>query len=149
LEDIIARELEAVRQIHLTERQGLGFRKLHLRGGIPSPLPEIILSLDELRQALGPSPTWLDGLCYQSIAGIAQDTFAVRLISSIEIYGAADGGSIQTICFTNVRLNNKPQPDLQNLAAYAARHDLILVDWCRAQAIPPVEALYAKYFAES
>ena len=59
----------------------------------------------------------------------------------------APGGVIEALCCANRRTNNAPQPDVDNLAGFAARHNLVLVDWCAAAAIGPVEEDYVRYFA--
>ena len=38
-------------------------------------------------------------------------------------------------------------PEADDLAAWALRHDLLLVDWCRVQAAPAVAADLARYLA--
>jgi hypothetical protein len=144
--DAIAAELEAVRRIYDQERQGVGFKKLHLRRAIPVPLAGRSFSLADLRSALGPAATWLAGFAYLGVAGVVDSSFAVRLISSIEIFGLAPGGAVQAVCFANTRTNNVPRPDVENLAGFAAAHDLVLVDWCAAAAVSPTGEEYAGYF---
>jgi hypothetical protein len=144
--ELISSELEAIREIYEYHRDSVGFRKLHLRQAIPAPLADRQLRLDDLLEALGPRATRLAGLAYRGVAGIAESSFAIRLISSIELYGFAPLGQIQILCFANTRTNNAPQPDIENLARFAAAHDLIFVDWCAAAAIAPSPADYQAYF---
>lgn len=147
--DAIAAELDAIREVHLHERNGVGFKRVHLRKAITEPLVGVSFTIRELQQVIGPQATWLPGFAYQDIAGIADSSFAVRMISSIELFGIAPGGVVQRVCFANTQANNVPQPDVRNLAAFAAAHDLMLVDWCAVAAIPPVEDDYATYFRGS
>ena len=145
--EAITSELKAIREIYEHHRDSVGFRKLHLRQAIPAPLADRQLRLDDLLQALGPRATRLAGFAYRDVAGIAESSFAIRLISSIELYGFAPLGQIQTLCVAATRVNNVPQPDIENLARFAAAHDLILVDWCAAAAaIAPSPADYLAYF---
>lgn len=145
--DVIASELDAVRRIYEQERQGAGFKHLHVRRAVQTPLADHPISLEELRRSIGPQATWLAGFAWQGVAGVVESSFAVRLFSSIELFGVAPGGVIRSVCFANTRTNNLPRPDVQNLAGFAGRHDLLLVDWCGTVAVPPAEEAYAAYFA--
>jgi hypothetical protein len=95
---------------------------------------------------LGEKAKWLDGIAYTGAAGIAKDAFAVRLISSIELYGAVQDGTIQCLCITGGRTNNVPFPDVTNLAAFAAERDLLLIDWLGGTVIEPTVDNYTQYF---
>jgi hypothetical protein len=144
---VIASELDAIRRIYETERVEHGFRKVHLRKEIRSPLAGCGVRLEDLIESMGPSATRLAGVSYRDVAGIVESSFALRFLSSVEVYGVAPGGVIEALCCANRRTNNAPQPDVDNLAGFAARHNLVLVDWCAAAAIGPVEEDYVRYFA--
>jgi len=147
--DQIELELKLVMNIHKKERQGYGFAKCHLRPSLPNLSPDRKIRLSDLREALGPNATWLRGFGIGGIAGIAENSFAVRLLSSIELFGIADAGKIQSICFANTSANNVPEPDVQNLSSFAAAHDLLLVDWCRVIALPAIHLDYVNYFTRT
>jgi hypothetical protein len=142
----VEQELEAIRQIHETEHVEPGFRKIHLRQAISAPLGHLAVPLENLRDALGEKAKWLDGVAYLCAAGIAKDAFAVRLISSIELYGTAHDGAIQCLCTTGRRTNNVPFPDVTKLAAFAAERDLLLVDWLGGTVVEPTVENYTQYF---
>jgi hypothetical protein len=144
--DAAASDLDAIRLIYEHHRAEYGFRQLHLRRAIPVPLEDRQLRLEDLRAALGPHARWLVGFAYRGVAGIIESSFAVRLISSIEMYGVAPEGLVQALCFANTATNNAPRPDVENLARLAATHDLILADWCAAARIRPSAEDYANYF---
>jgi hypothetical protein len=147
--DLIERELKSVMAIHEKERQEIGFAKCHLRPSLPNLSPDRTIRLSHLREALGPNATWLRGFGIQGIAGIAANSFAVRLLSSIELFGIVDEDKIRSICFANTAANNIPEPDVQNLAKFAAAHDLLLVDWCRVLALPAIHPDYVSYFTRA
>ncbi|MDB5322508.1 MAG: hypothetical protein JWN40_4139 [Phycisphaerales bacterium] len=144
--EAIASELDLIRLIYDQEREASGFRRVHLRQLIPAPLADRQLRLEDLRHALGPHATWLAGFAYRGVAGIANASFAVRVISSIELYGVAPNGIVETLCFANTSTNNLPLPDVEILARLAATHDLLLADWCAAAVIPPLAQEYIEYF---
>ncbi|HEY7087993.1 MAG TPA: hypothetical protein VH518_07880 [Tepidisphaeraceae bacterium] len=145
--DRIEEELAQIREIHDRDGDGPGFRRVHVRKAIPAPLEPAEIRLEQLRQALGDKTTSLDGLAYAGVAGVVKDGFALRLISSLEIWGTSLDGNVRAACFGSARLNNVPQPDVRNLADFAAQHDLLLVDWCPMEVILPIESDYLGYFA--
>lgn len=147
--DAIERELKMVATIYEKERQEVGFAKCHVRSPLPNLSTDRTIRLSDLRDALGPKATWLRGFGIGGIEGIAADSFAVRLLSSIELFGITDGDKIQSICFANSSANNVPEPDVQNLAKFAATHDLLLVDWCRVVALPAIHPDYVSYFTRA
>lgn len=138
-------ELDSVRGIYEMEREGQAFRKCHLRSSIPALLPACSLQFSEFREAIGPHVKWLAGFAYEGAAGVVDKSFAVRLLSSIELFGVAYG-VIESICFANTHANNAPEPDVRGLATFAAAHDLLLVDWCRVLVLRPSFADYMSYF---
>lgn len=142
----IEEELEAVREIYEHHRKGVGFAKCHLRTSVPTLRPDRDILLSDLEAALGRQATWLTGLAYQGVAGIAADSFAVRVLSSIELFGIAPVGAIASICFANTRANNAASSDVEGLSKFAEAHDLLLVDWCRAEIVPSAAENYAAYF---
>lgn len=144
--NIIDTELASVRRVIENERVDVGFKKCHLRDSIPKLAPNSVLRLSEMRAAFDPKATWLAGFAYQGVAGLAANSFAIRLFSSIEVFGVASNDIVDSICFANSRANNAPEPDVPNLANFAAAHDLLLVDWCRILVLRPSLANYMAYF---
>jgi hypothetical protein len=145
--DLIETELTAIRRIYETEREGIGFRNLHVRQAVTTPLRGDTIRLDELRSLLGDCTAWLDGVSFRGVAGVVQDSFAARLLSSIDIFGIAREGVVESFCFHCPRTNNAPQPDVRKLAEFARSRALLLVDWCRATVVAPLESEYVTYFA--
>jgi hypothetical protein len=144
---VIETELVSVRRIYQEGRQGQGFAKCQVRAAIPTISRDQKIRLSELRTAIGVNASWLAGFGYQGVAGIVTNSFAVRLLSSIELFGVAPGGIIESVCFANTRANNVVDPAIQNLARFAGVHRLLLVDWCRIVALPPSPTEYAAHFA--
>jgi hypothetical protein len=139
----IEKELAAIRNIYEHERVDVGFRKVHVRDQIPQPLLDATLNLHELASAVGKNATMLDGVSYAGVAGLVENAFALRLISSIEIYGLVRDSRLHVAGFQNTRVNNVPDEDVRHLDEFAVRHQLLLVDWRRVQII---EANYRDYF---
>jgi hypothetical protein len=139
-------ELQQVRVIHEQHREEYGFKKIHVRETIPNPVGNMNLHLDQLRDSLGQGVTWLEAVSYLGVAGTIRDSFAARMLSSIELYGVAPNDLIQAIGFTRATMNNVPPVDLQRLVDFAADNDLILVDWCRLEVVAALLPDYSAYF---
>ena len=118
----IAAELAAIRTIHAEHRSGPGFTSLHLRERIPAPLAGVALTLAELGLA-GPPRAVAIGPVSGPRAAVAGG-FAFEVANGV-IYGRDDRGV--------VALGLAPGTDPAPLAAVARTHDLVLVDWCRAE----------------
>jgi hypothetical protein len=143
--EAIDAELDAIRMIYENHRANVGFKKLHVRNAIPQRLAGHAVGLEPLASALSANGVWLEGVAYQGIAGILRDSFSMRLLSSLELYGIAPAGELAALCLHHPRMNNKPQPDVGILAGFVAEHRLVLVDWCRMQRIEPDPNQYFEY----
>ena len=144
-DDAIDAEFDAIRMIHQNHRAGVGFSKLHVRKAIPQQLAGHGIARESLASALSEIGVSLEGLCYQGIAGIVRDSYLMRLLSSLEIYGIAPVGEIAAMGLRPPRVQSKVQPDLEALAGFAAEHQLLLVDWCRLQRIKANEHACTNY----
>jgi hypothetical protein len=145
----IEAEFAAIRDIYEHHRIESGFKEIHVRERLPAPLSTATISFQDLLAIAGPHATRFDGISWSGLAGITADSFAFKLLSSIEIYGISRGTSVIVTAFQNTRTNNVAADDLQNLATFAARHNLLLVDWCRTQLVEPDISHYRGYFVDS
>jgi hypothetical protein len=144
----IEAEFAAIRDIYEHHRIESGFKEIHVRERLPAPLSTATISFQDFLAIAGPHATRFDGISWSGLAGITADSFAFKLLSSIEIYGISRGSSVSAAAFQNTRTNNVATDDFQNLATFAARHNLLLVDWCRTQIIEPDISQYRQYFLE-
>ena len=132
----IDRHLEAIRRIYAEQREGYGFRAIHVREGLVSPLAPATPRIDEVISAAGAGATRLDGLAYHRVAGVAADVIVLRMLCGIELYGTVQDDRFTTLCLTHARPNNAPLASaIAPLIELARRHELCLVDWQRAQQI--------------
>ena len=145
LQPQIDEEIAGIERIHRDQRVGPGFKNVHVREEIPSPIATAI-ALPELREACGRQATWLDGIALHGVAGLVERGFAVKLISSIELYGQCQGDRITVLALQNRVMNNSADHDLESLAAFFARQELSLVNWCAAQQIDPLTEEFKAFF---
>jgi hypothetical protein len=121
LEPTIEAELAAIREIH-AEREGLGFRRLHVRERIPEPLTGTDISLDAVRRARPRD------LGFAGSAGIVVGGFAFDAGDGA-IYGRRDGGRVVVLGAW------RTEPGI--LVDVARLHRLMIVDWCAARMSRP------------
>lgn len=144
--DIVESELSLIDGIFANERKGVGFAKCHLRKSVPTLSDGPPISMREFRALLPSNAAWLSGFGYRDVAGIVNQSFAVRLLSSIELFGTELNGLVNSVCFANTRGNNASELDVSSLADFALKQELLLVDWCRSVAIRPSLSDYMGYF---
>ncbi|MBZ4418447.1 hypothetical protein [Myxococcus sp. RHSTA-1-4] len=132
----IEEDLRAVERIHTEHRKGPGFDALHMRKAVVSPLEGTLLTLADLRSALGEAATWLDGIAFQGVAGLVEDGFAVKLPSGLALYGTQEAGRVAVLGLHGAGAGAAVEGDARLLAALATRHQLCLVDWCRVEQLP-------------
>ncbi len=146
-QELVDRHLAAVGRIYEQEREGIGFRKIHVRADVASPLAPATPGLEEVVFAGGAGLMRLDGVSFDGVAGIASDVFAMRLLCGIELYGSIANDRIMSLCLGDARPNNAPLASaIAPLIDLARRHGLCLVDWQRARQIDCAQML--AYFEE-
>lgn len=111
-------DLEAVRVVLANERQGMGFKRLHLRRGLPTPFAAHELQLAPLRTLFGAERA----VAWRSGAKVLQDCFAFDLPSGAVLYGQQRAGRIAALGLT-----------ARDEAAVARMGGLTLIDWCAGQ----------------
>ncbi|WNG60852.1 hypothetical protein F0U59_43740 [Archangium gephyra] len=147
LEASIENELRAVARIHQKHRQSAGFNAIHIRQEVPSPLAGTWLTLDELRKHLGETASWLDGVSFQGVAGLAAGGFAVKQPSGLTLYGLQRGGHVQVLALRSPKGLTGAEGDLRLVAEFATRHQLYLVDWCKVDQFPPTTAYFQEWLS--
>jgi hypothetical protein len=117
----VVAELAAIREVH-AERDGAGFRRLHVRERIPQPLAGTELPLASVSR--GPRRH----LAFEGSSGIVAGGFAFDATEGA-LYGREEAG-----CAVVVAAWRAP---LDVLAAVARGRQLLIVDWCHARMIRP------------
>lgn len=121
LEPAIAAELAEIRRVH-AERDGIGFRRLHVRERIPEPLRGTAIGIDAVgrgrRRPIG----------FRDHAGVVTGGFAFD-VDDGAIYGREDGGRVVVL--------GAWRADPEVLIELARAHGLVVVDWCAAALIRP------------
>jgi hypothetical protein len=125
----IEREIGSIRQIHEQHRQGPGFSKCHVRQSPADPIAGVWIPLNELQAAFDGPTRWLDGLAYQSMAGLIAGGWVLETPGGSFLYGQNSDGCLATLCIYHPAATDA---DRRSLAAFAKKHSLVYLDWCRA-----------------
>ena len=119
--DVVPRtsaELAAIKKVLAEEREGVGFKRLHVRKAIPAPFEGSALTLGTLRTLFSPERrvSWL------GIAGTLKDCFAFLLPSGAWLYGQERAGKIVALGLT-----------ARDAEAVDRLEGLTLIDWCAGE----------------
>lgn len=104
-------DLLAIRAVLANERQGAGFKQLHVRKGLAAPFAGHPLALRTLSERFGAEHR----VAYLKGKGVLKDCFAFLLPSGASLYGQQRGGQIVAVGLTT----RDPSPV----------EGLMLVDW--------------------
>jgi hypothetical protein len=148
---IVEEELAAVIEIFEAARVAVegenfdAFRSVHIREQPVRPLPAG-LTIGALRGAFEPAKFY-DHVVYEGHDELVPAAYALDL-GSLALYGHAADGELRSAALLVVDAPPRLPPEtIARLAAFMASHDLLLVDWCRVQAVPAVAADLARYLA--
>ena len=117
----IAAEFAAIREVH-AEREGIGYRRLHVRERIPEPLAGVALTRDAVSKGARRQ------LAFDESPGVVAGGFAFDLADGA-LYGREEARRVVVVgawCAA---------PEV--LADIARPHKLIIVDWCSARMLRP------------
>ena len=124
LRPVVESELAAVRRIHEQERVGPGFRSVHVRSAIRTPIEDGAVSLGDLDALLGARPRRplrLDGSGTR-----VSNLLAIGLDDSHMLYALHAGPTVRVI-----GLHPQLCPNIAGFKEFVARGRLLVVDWCR------------------
>lgn len=111
-------DLEAIKGVLEREREGKGFKRLHIRKALPSPFADRVLLLSTLREAFGAERP----VAYRSTRGVLKDCFAFGLPSGVWLYGQGREGVVVGLGLT-----------MRDDQALGRLERLTLIDWCVAE----------------
>jgi hypothetical protein len=132
---MIAEELASVRRIHEVEAVAVGWRRIHVRRKIETPIPTGI----EWARVAAQLGEWksLGGVAFgdEVLVGVT----AARLPDGVVVWAVAGAAGLSAICVENVRAATGPSAAA--LIRVADELSLALVDWCACRAYVPGAAL--------
>jgi hypothetical protein len=138
----------AIRRIYGEERDGYGFRNLHVRTEIPAPLNGCAIRLTDLQARLDSSTEAYEGVAYVGAAGLVEGGFATPLSPGILLYGQEQEGQVTTVGLAKQAAAAPGEASVHQLTELASENGLCLVDWCRTLQLLPDTAYFLEYFYE-
>jgi hypothetical protein len=129
LRTVVDEQLGHIRRI-LDSRTGPGFKEIHVRSELTSPLIDCHVARAVLERAF-PDARAFDGIAFNDAAGVVANGFAIDT-GDVTVYGVVDDGLVTTLAL------QRPKGGLPGaIAALSKEHGLLLVDWCSAKIVDP------------
>lgn len=127
----IAAELEEIRKVLETERgpSGVGYRRLHRRSKIVTPISSPTVPPDDLHRIFGRGAGDNGGISIARTPGIVKNGFGYPLDKDYGLYGVADSGRTTIACLTKGPRDDRPLPNQDKVADLMSRHSLGLAAW--------------------
>ena len=132
----VEREIAGVREFQQAHKKEFGWDEIFVRKERPDALAPRHIALDSLVKALAGAAT-LEPLFMETAGRPAQvrGGFAIPLAGSVFAYGQTSNGELVSLCLSRLP-EGVAQTPLRSLLAFAAAHQLLLVDWYRQDWIP-------------
>ena len=124
-------EIQSIRKIYETRREGGGFTGIHIRKLVETPIPIGTIPYPALRNLFDASKDF-KGFGISSCTAIADHGFAFETAEGLRFYGVSDrdGGVVYLCLETADGLAEKCGELLRTF-------NLVCVDWCRCRIIRP------------
>lgn len=124
-------ELNDIRRIYSEHGDGVGFREIHVRQRIPTPLKGTVLSLERLRSCFPPKREF-EAVSFRRTPGTIPTSFAWTTEAGPILWGiASEDGAVEVLCLSPAPSQAEVLAD--GLAKMTREAGVLLVDWCRAQ----------------
>lgn len=128
-------EIASIRRIHETAAAGVGWREIHIRKKLTSPL-FAELSLLQLAESLNGRPK-LEGVTYRQARSPIADSYSLTLADGLLLYGLAPDGRIGVLAISQYPQTSASEESIERLKTLARDFDLNLVSWCRCVRASP------------
>ncbi|HZS86868.1 MAG TPA: hypothetical protein VFE42_05175 [Chloroflexota bacterium] len=122
-------ELRAIRHVYKAASIGPGFRAIHVRQRIATPLR---LPWSAVLSAF-PDARAYDGIAYRQAAGLIEGGFGLD-VAGITLFGQQHDAIVYALCLAGAPTQGTEEAWNRRLKPWMAGHDLLLVDWCRCKA---------------
>lgn len=144
----LAQELAGIQNIYQNQRSGVGFKKVHVRKRIPSPLENQSIALSDLETIFHPQAKF-DSVGFQRTRGTIPNSFAWKLDRSLIIWGVTDNsGKVVRLCVRGIPESGNVVRFSETFSALNSRYKLVFVDWCKATSGLSDAQAFAKYFGK-
>ncbi len=123
-------ELGFIAQVLRDAQADEGFAAIHMRRKLEKPLRHATIPLQELRDAMTEARE--SRVVFESSSNCIDHSFSFFLTPDLILYGQAPEGRVEILAAA-LMTHADWRPEHQALRDLAARHDLLLVDWCRCR----------------
>ncbi|MES9993890.1 MAG: hypothetical protein ABW098_18225 [Candidatus Thiodiazotropha sp.] len=143
-EPLINEEFDEIENIYKNYREGVGFKNLHLRKKIDSPLEDIEIALNTLEQSFEVIKQY-NGVAFSSAAATIVGGFALQTKSGWLLWGQVnEKGDITVLTLSHTKESNI-KGIANEIDTFVEKHGLYLVDWVRLFWCGPSKLKFAEY----
>jgi hypothetical protein len=129
-ESTIENELGHIKKIYESHREGVGFKKLHLREKIVTPLENSSLTLKLIGESFDIAKKY-EGVAFNNAAATIIGGFALQTESGWLLWGQAnESGEILSLNISQTRESNITGIS-DKIDKFTEKHGLYLIDWPR------------------
>jgi hypothetical protein len=123
----------------------LGFREIHMRERIPTPI-DLPLTLEDVQASLGVPGASLDAVSFERMPGAVPESFAFQF-GELSVYGTGDATSVHCLCIHR-RPSDLRATTLSGVQRLMSTRRLYLVDWAHMIVLAPDDApSLVRYFS--
>ena len=142
----VEQELLDIRNIYKNERDGIGFKKVHLRKRIPNPFKNQPISLPAIEAIFQPKERF-EAVGFFRARGTIPQSFAWKLDSNLVLWGLTDNnGNIMCLCISGLPEGENIASFAKLIASFNSQNKVMFVDWCRATKITSDLQAFGAYF---
>lgn len=142
----VAAGLQEIRRVQAESRIEWGWSRMFLRKEPQQPLGSRRIPLADVLRRFRTDVRRYDGLAIKGEEGQVEEGFALETGALLTLYGRVRGEEVRELC---LRPGRGGAGDAAALVALAESHDLLLVDWCRAELIPAEAGAIRRWLAVS
>lgn len=141
---LVEEEIAEIREVY-QQRKGLGFCTCHVRRRLQETLVGCAISVDELAAVSGGTQRQL---CYRGERHPIRSGWAFEWGEGWAVYGIAESGLVSCAGLHRTAASGLAPTVAASLVSFAGRHDLVLVDWCRASAFAPADPAFHAWLVD-
>lgn len=143
-EPTIDEELGHIKNIYESHREGVGFKKLHLREKIVTPLEDSSLTLSLIEESFDIVKKY-NGVAFNNAAATIVGGFALQTKSGWLLWGqASESGNVLALNVSQTRESNIAGIS-DKIDKFTEKHSLYLIDWPRLFWCGPKKLNFSAY----
>jgi hypothetical protein len=133
-------EIAAIRQIHETASDKIGWREIHVRARPDPPIPATF-TLEDVTHAFGGEIVW-GGVSYRGAGSRIKSGYSFAMPDGLRCYGVEQEGRITVFGIAQQAPDSPPSRSVDCLTRIAREFNIDLIHWCRCVRVPFTDPLF-------